>query len=321
MFYVGIDISKAKFDIAVRRDSKCLNKAFTNNEAGYEALLTWLHRKGIILEHSLFGMEATSTYYENLANYLHRQGWRVSVINPLQINAYAKAQMVRQKTDKADAKTIAHYLETQQPRQWEPPAAEIRELQRLLARLDALQNMRVQELNRQHEAKGLAHESIERILSVLNGEIAAIEKRINEHIDKHPGLRQQSELLQTIPAVGNKLSAYFLAWLPIRELSDVRQAVAYIGLSPRAKESGSSVRGKRVMCKQGNARLRKMLYMPALSAMRCNVAAQAMAQRLKSANKPGKLIVGALMRKLVHWMYGVLKSGMPFDENRALAKA
>lgn len=321
MFYVGIDISKAKFDIAVLQDRKYLYKAFANSEAGYDELFGWLQRKGIALECCHFGMEATSTYYEGLAKALHQRGWRVSVINPLQINAYAKAQMIRQKTDKADAKTIAHYVETQRPRRWEPPSPEIRELQRLLARLEALKNMRVQELNRQYDAHGITKESIERVIMLLSNEIAEIEKQISDHIDKNPQLRQQSELLRSIPGVGEKLSAYILAWLPIQTLNGVKQAVAYVGLSPRAKESGSSVRGKSIMCKLGNARLRKMLYMPALSAMRNNVAAHAMAQRLKAANKPGKVIVGALMRKLVHWMYGVLKSGLPFDENRALAKA
>lgn len=103
-------------------------------------------------------------------------------------------------------------------------------------------------------------------------------------------------------------------------LDDVRSAVAFVGLSPKARESGTSLRGKAVLCKMGHRRLRKMLYMPAMNAMRFNPAARALAARLREAGKPGKLILGAIMRKLVHWIYGVLKSGQAFNVKLALAK-
>jgi transposase len=117
------------------------------------------------------------------------------------------------------------------------------------------------------------------------------------------------------------LSGYFLAWLPTERFADVRQAVAFIGLSPRHRESGESVRGRSRLSKLGHGRLRKMLYMPALSALRSNPAAKALAERLKAAGKSGKVLVVAVMRKLVHWMFGVLKSRTAFDARLALAKA
>ncbi len=317
---VGIDISKAKFDIALLREGKFLSKVFTNTPAGHAGLLKWLADKGVEREQCHLCMEATSTYYEALALYVHDEGWTVSVVNPLQIKRFAEAQLARQKTDRADARVIAQFCAQQRPEAWQAPAREVRELQRLLARLEAVQGMRVQEQNRLHEAQGIPRESVERILQVLDEEMRSLEKLIDEHIDRHPHLRERRELLQSIPAVGPRLSASFVAWLPVDRLSDARQAVAFIGLSPRAHESGQSVRGKASLCKLGHARLRKLLYMPAMSALRCNPAAKALAKRLRAAGKPGKLIVGAIMRKLVHWMFGVLKSARPFDVQLALAR-
>jgi len=320
MTTVGIDISKAKFDIALLREGKFLSKVFPNTPVGHEELLRWLSAKGVERDQCHLCMEATSSYYEALALHLYDAGWRVSVVNPFQIKHYAEAQLARQKTDRADARVIAQFCAQQRPEPWQAPAREVRELQRLLSRLEAIQGMRVQEQNRLHEADGPARESVQRILQALDAEMRALEKLIDDHIDRHPGLRKQRELLQSIPAVGSRLSAYFVAWLPVQRLGDARQAVAFVGVSPRARESGQSVRGKAALCKLGHARLRKMLYLPAMSALRCNPAARAMAERLRAAGKPGKLIVGAIMRKLVHWMFGVLKSARPFDAQLALAK-
>jgi len=320
MTTVGIDISKAKFDIALLREGKFLSKVFPNTAAGHEELLRWLSDKGVERDQCHVCMEATSTYYEALALHLHDSGWRVSVVNPFQIKHFAEAQLARQKTDRADARVIAQFCAQQRPEPWQAPAREVRELQRLLSRLEAIQGMRVQEQNRLHEAQGVTRESVQRILQTLDEEMRALEKLIDDHIDRHPDLRSQRQLLQSIPAVGSRLSAYFVAWLPMQRLGDARQAVAFVGLSPRARESGQSVRGKAALCKLGHARLRKLLYMPAMSALRCNPAARALAKRLRAAGKPGKLIVGAIMRKLVHWMFGVLKSARPFDAQLALAR-
>ena len=265
-------------------------------------------------------MEATSQYYEKVAEFLWELGFRVSVINPLQIKAFGESRLSRQKTDKADAALIAQFGEQQSPPLWEPPPVEVKELQRLVARLEAVQKMRVKEQTRRHESQGEALESIDRVLALLTEEQVKLEQRIRNHIDKHPDLRRQQKLLTSIPGIGERVSCYFLAWLQIGRFSDVRQVVAFIGLSPRHNQSGSSVHGKSRLCKVGNARLRRILYMPALAAMRHNQAAKGFADRLKAGGKNGKLVVGAVMRKLVHWMFGVLKSGQPFNVKLAIAK-
>jgi len=317
---VGVDVSKKSFHIAVLLGDKQLNKAFDNNPAGHRDVQSWLVKKGVAQTEAHICMEATSTYYEALALALCDAGWRVSVVNPIQIKAFAESRLIRQKTDRADAHTIALFCAQQQPPLWIPPAREVRELQSLLARMEAVQGMRVQELNRLQVAQGPARESVERLLETLDEELRVLRQQIDDHIDRHPGLKEQTELLKSIPGVGESLSAYMTAWLPMTRLEDARSAVAFVGLSPKARESGTSLRGKAVLCKMGHRRLRKMLYMPAMNAMRFNPAAKALAERLRDAGKPGKLIVGAIMRKLVHWIYGVLKSGERFNVNLALAK-
>ncbi|MES2263227.1 MAG: IS110 family transposase [Pseudomonadota bacterium] len=321
MEFIGIDIAKRKFDVSWLSGEKVRkSKVFENTAAGHGELLAWLKKHGMEVETTHLGMEATSQYYEALAHSLFDAGYTVSVINPLQIKAFGESKLRRQKTDKADAELIARFCAQNKPTSWQAPPKEVRELQRLLARVEALQDMLVQEQNRRYEAQGIALESVERILTNLNEEKRRLEKMIEDHIDRHPGLRARDELLQSIPGVGPTVSSYVLAWLRPERFDDARQAVAFVGLSPSHHESGDSVRVKSRLSKLGHGRLRKILYFPAMSAMRCNLAAQALTERLRLTGKPGKLIVAAIMRKMIHWMMGVLKSGTPFNASLALAK-
>jgi transposase len=320
MEIVGIDVSKRKFDVALLEGEKVRRKVFVYDQDSAHALSTWLSGRGIAIAKCHVCMEATSTYYERLAEGLYGLGATVSVVNPLQIKRFGESQMVRQKTDGSDALVIARYCRDQQPPAWQPPAPEVRELQSLVARLESLIGMRTQERNRQHEAHAAARESIARILTLLEAEIERVEQLIADHIDHHPGLRAQQQQLCSIPGVGPRLSTYFLAWLPFARMAGAKQAAAFVGVTPRHHESGSSVHGKARMAKLGHRRLRSMLFMPALSAMRHNQAIRRFVARLQTAGKPRMVIVGAVMRKLVHLMFGVLQSGKHYDPNKALAR-
>ncbi|WLI88029.1 IS110 family transposase [Massilia sp. R2A-15] len=323
MEVVGIDIAKRKFDLAwlSGKTGKIRNKAFENSPVGFQALCDWLVEQGISANECRVVMEATSQYYEALAHAMFDAGYLVSVVNPLQIKAFGQSEMRRQKTDRADAELIARFGEQSKKLVlWEPPATEVRELQRLIARLEAVQGMHVQEQNRRHEAAGQALESVDRILLTLKEEEALLTQKIRDHIDRHPGLRNQQELLRSIPGVGERVSSYFLAWLPVDRFDNIRQMVAFVGLSPEHNQSGDSVHGKSHLCKLGHGRLRKILYCPAMTAIRFNPAAQALYARLRAAGKGGKVALVAVMRKLIHWMMAVLKSNARFDPKMALAK-
>jgi transposase len=318
---VGIDIAKRKFDLAWLSGGKLKTKVFENTDKGHTELLAWLKKHHLTTENCHVAMEATSQYYEAVALALFDAGYTVSVVNPLQIKAFGESLMRRQKTDRADAELIARFCEVTKPQPWYAPPRKVRELQRLLARLEAVQAMHVQEQNRRHEAQDVALESVERVIATLEKEIKHLQDKIRDHIDRHPDLREQDELLQSIPGVGPAVSSYAIAWLRGERFDDARQAVAFVGLSPRHHQSGDSVHGKSCISKLGHGRLRKILYWPAMCAMRYNAAAAAFAQRMAATGKNKKVAIVAVMRKMVHWMIGVLKSGKPFDVNLALAKA
>jgi transposase len=319
---IGIDIAKRKFDLLwlCASTGKKKNKTFENTPAGFKEMFQWMSKYGISSEDSHIAMEATSQYYEAVALALFDAGFTVSVVNPLQIKRFAESRLQRQKTDKADAELIAQFCAQTQPRPWQPPPREVRELQRLIARLEAVQGMHVQEQNRRYESQGVALESVERVAESLKDEEERLRKMIKDHIDHHPDLRSQQDLLCSIPGVGEQTSSYFMAWLRSERFEDARQAVAFVGLSPQHRESGDSLKGKPRICKLGHSRLRRALYMPALTALKHNGAAIALAERLRSNGKRGKVVVVAVMRKLVHWMVGVIKSGTRFDPQLALAK-
>ncbi len=315
MIALGIDIAKRKFDVALLVEGKFKTKVFTNDAPGFSALLKWLNTRAACPVHAC--MEATGSYAEALAYALFDAGYNVSVINPARSKAYAASLGVRQKTDAVDAKVLARFVQAQQPALWSPPPPELRTLQALLRRLDALIEMRTQEQNRLQVAQLDVRASIEQHLDYLNKQISALKAQIERHIDQHPGLKHQHELLDSIPGIGAATSAWLIAELNLTHFHSARQAAAFAGLTPRMRDSGSSVRGKPRLCKHGNARLRKLLYFPAVTAMRYNPLVRALCERLKAKAKHSMAIIAAAMRKLIHIAFGVIKSGKPFDPNLA----
>lgn len=314
---LGIDISKAKFDVALMRDSgKLRHKVFPNTEVGYHQLSDWLLKHHIEQVHAC--MESTGTYSDALALYLHSAGHRVSIVNPAIIKAFADSEMTRTKTDKTDAALIARYCLKHQPSAWSPPPPEISELQALVRRLDALLDMRQQESNRLEAGINAisVKESVTNHISYLDSQIAYTKSLIKEHIDNHPSLKQQRELLSSIPGIGELTAAKLLAEIiDINHYNSARQVAAFAGLVPRHHQSGTSVRAKPRLCKVGAARLRKALYFPAIVAIQHNPVIKAMSERLRGRGKCPMQIIGAAMRKLIHICFGVLKSGKPFDPN------
>ena len=310
---LGIDIAKAKFAAALLRpDGKVRHKSCANTPTGFADLAAWLQRQQVTRVHAT--LEATGTYGEAVATWLHDAGHLVSVVNPSVIHAYARTQLARSKTDRIDAELIARFTASHQPAPWTPPALEIRQLQALVRRLDALQGMRTQELNRLASGVTVAEvrASIEAVVANLDAQIAHVHQLIREHLDRHPGLRAQRELLTTIPGIGETTAAVLIAELFDKGYAIARQAAAFAGLVPRLVESGT-LRGRSRLSKIGPGRLRKALYMPAMTALRWNPTIRAVRARLHAAGKPPMVIIGAAMRKLIHLAYGVLKSGRAYE--------
>jgi transposase len=313
---VGIDIAKRKFDVALLLGEKTKSGVFHNTPEGFAMCAHWLERNGAECIHAC--MEATGTYGEELALYLHRAGHVVSVVNPAKVKGFAQSELSRTKTDKADAALIARFCRAMRPEAWHPPTPEIKELQSLVRRLESLNDMLTQERNRLATTEGMARSSIERTISHLQEEIRTTRRLIREYVDQDPGLHGKRELLESIPGIGPATSAMILAEFgDVARFQDARRMASFCGLTPRQRQSGSSVRGKTMLSKTGSARIRKALYMPALAAMKHNPLVSTFCERLRGYGKCPMVIVAAAMRKLIHIVFGVLKSGRPFNPSIA----
>lgn len=310
---LGIDVAKAKLDCALRlADGKIRSKVVENTLQGFEVLSAWLTKQNIVELHVC--MEATGTYWEAVAEYLADAGHRVSVVNPSRIKAFGGAALVRTKTDRVDARLIAEFCLAQCPEPWQAPTPALRDLRALVARRDALDAMRTQEKNRLLVARESLRKGIEAHLDYLEKAISEIDTAIGRKIDDDPDLKGQRELLASVPGLGEKTIPVLLSYYggPPR-FDNARQAAAFAGLDPRQQESGSSVKGKPRLSKMGHALLRKALYMPAMVATTKTAWGRAFRDRLAAAGKPPMVILGAMMRKLVHVAFGILKSGTHFN--------
>ena len=309
---LGVDIAKRKFDAALLINDKLKHKVFKNNQEGFTELSSWLEKQGV--GHIHVCMEASSTYGDELATSMHDAGYTVSIINPARIKGFARSELLRTKNDKVDAGLIARFCHAMHPEPWTPVPPEMRRLQSLVRRIDTLISMRTQEMNRIDVSHESIRASLRNHIVYLDKEIKSLKEQIAAHITDDPNLTTKKDLLKSIPGIGEATIAAILAELHMFERCDrVEKVVAFIGLAPRQFISGSSIKGKPRLSKIGNARLRKALFMPALVSIQCNPIIQTFYHRLKGNGKNGKVIVCAIMRKLVHLIFGILKSGKPFD--------
>ena len=313
LYFLGIDVAKAKLDCTLRLpNGKSRAKVVPNSPEGFSQLTAWLDSKDARDTHVC--MEATGVYWEGIAQFLSTQGFTVSVVNPAQIKAYGASRLARTKTDAVDARLIADFCAERNPPAWQPFSDDELALRALVLRLDALQTMRTQESNRLEVSRGAVRQGIQDHLNWLDEQIKSVTKAINDHIDANPGMKDKKALLDSIPGLGERTIAILLAFIgdPSR-FGNSRQAAAFAGLDPRQHESGSSVKGKPRLSKVGHAFLRKALYMPAMVALYKTDWGKRFKDRLAASGKPAKLIIGAMMRKLLHVAFGVLKSEKKFD--------
>jgi transposase len=317
---VGIDVSKDTLDVVVLKpDQRPEHAQFSNDREGWKRLHHFLKKRGGGRGIPVC-MEATGSYSEEVTEYLYAQGYAVSVVNPARIKAYAASQLQRNKTDKLDAALIADFARTQNPPVWTPPDPAWRELRTLVRHLEDLEGDQQRQVNRQHALQHSAYASptvvahLTQQLELLAEQIEQVKAQLQDHIDQHPDLKQQRDLLVSVKGVGELTAAKLLAeFRSIADFDDVGQLVAYAGLNPRQRQSGSSVRGQSHISKTGRASIRAALYMPAVVAQRHNPILRAYAERLAQRGLCKMQIVVAVMRKLLHLIYGILKSGQPFD--------
>jgi len=325
MFYLGIDVSKAKLDCCLLLDEvsgKRKTKVVSNTSSGVADLLAWVAKQGCSPEELHVVMEATGVYHEQAALALADAGVMVSIANPAQVKDFGRGLAVRTKTDGVDSFVLARYGALLKPAAWMPPAPEARMLQALLARRDAIAQDLQRERNRQEKADATdtperIRQSLSDSIEFLSRQLAKLQQDIDDHIDRHSSLKDDMTLLQSIPAVGPQVGSNMLSVMRSHDFGSAEQLAAYLGLVPVERQSGSSVLRHARLSKAGPARIRAVLYMAAVVAIRHNPHVKAIYERLLARGKTKMPALGAAMRKLVHLCFGVLKTRQTYRPDYA----
>ena len=315
---IGIDVSKKKLDVCALFDGKTRKKIVDNSVSGFKSLRNWISKNNINNPHIC--MESTGCYSEGVAEFFHELGFKVSVVNPLQIKSFRSSKLIRQKTDSVDALIIAEFCLQNAPAAWKPKSPEQKELHYLNVRISALKS----ELNRVSNAlenKKLSKvilKSIHDEIKFLKNQIALLEDEAQKIINSDKNLKEQFDRITEIKGVGEKLALAIIADMPdASNFQKSGQFSAFAGVSPSHFQSGSSVRGKSHISRLGSKSIRKILYMSALVVKNHNPHFQKFVQKLQKKGKAPKVIIVAIMRKLMCILFGMLKNSSNFDPKLA----
>ena len=302
--FVGIDVSKAQVDVAVRPTGKRWTLPY--DETGIEGLIPQI----VDLEPALVLLEATGGLELPLVAALAAAALPVVVVNPRQVRDFAKATGTLAKTDTLDAAVLAHFADAVRPEVRPLRDAETQALNSLTARRHQVMTMLVSEKNRLGSAIGAVSPRIEAHIAWLEQELSDLDKGLRQTLRRSPVRREKDDLLRTVPGVGEQLSLTLLANLPELGTLNRREIAALVGVAPYNRDSGTR-RGKRAVW-GGRSRVRAVLYMGALVASRHNPAIRDFYQRLLAAGKPKKVALVASMRKLLVILNSMLKNGSPW---------
>ena len=319
MRMVGIDVSARWVDVSRAAAGEAVTtRRCANTPSGHREVGRWVtqgqRRARVVLE-------ATGTYSLDVARTLHHtRGVEVMIVNPRASKEFAGALGQRARTDGTAAEMLREYAARMPFTPWTPPADAAWALRGIMRRVVALTEMRTQERNRLHAVTATTvlpasvRANIRQLIRILGTQIAQLEAEARAVVEPAPALRAGYRHLRSLKGIGRRSALLILsevALLP-RELS-VRQWVAQAGLDPRPIRSGSSVHPPIHISKRGNVYLRRALFMPALVAVRHNAAVQRFATDLAARGKPPLAVLVAVMRKLLHAIYGMLKTDTDFD--------
>ena len=302
--FVGIDVSKAQLDVAVRPTGKRWTLPY--DQTGIEGLIPQI----VDLAPALVLLEATGGLELPLVAALAAAALPVVVVNPRQVRDFAKATGTLAKTDTLDAGVLAHFADAVRPEVRPLKDAETQVLNSLTARRHQVMTMLVSEKTRLGTAIGAVSPRIEAHIAWLEQELSDLDKGLRQTLRRSPVWREKDDLLRTVPGVGEQISLTLLANLPELGTLNRRQIAALVGVAPYNRDSGT-LRGKRAVW-GGRSRVRAVLYMGALVASRHNPAIRDFYQRLLAAGKPKKVALVASMRKLLVILNGMLKHGSPW---------
>jgi len=319
---VGIDVSAETLDATMRLPTGDLQSAaFENTSGGHAQIVRWMTKKG---RSARVVLEATGIYSFDLALALHEAvRVEVMVVNPRIAHRFAEACLQRSSTDTTMALTLCEFAARMEFVPWAPPAPEIRELRAITRRSAALSAERTRELNRAHAARASADTSkvvandIDVNVRHLQRRIDELERHALELVAKHPHLQRACQHLTSVRGFADRSATQLLGELfVLPQDMQVRQWVAHSGLDVRHVDSGTSVHKQPRISKHGNAHIRRILYMPALAAIQHEPNVRAFYEQLLAAGKKKRQAIVAVMRKLLHAVYGMLKTDSDFDGSK-----
>lgn len=308
---LGIDISKATFDVYGESTG---HGQFENNQKGFKAFFK------IIPKDSWVVMEATGSYHHRLALYLFEKGVSVSVVNPLVVKRFIQMKLNRVKTDKSDARMICLYGQQQSLVPWFPDPEYVDQckllqsvIQLYFKQQTALKN-KLHSLESKGQRRGIMITSLKRQLRGLSKEIRLLEQQMEELINIHE--KDLFTRVKSIPGVGNKTALLLIvATNGFRDFTSSKQISSYFGLAPHERSSGSSIRGKSRIGKNGHPVMRNHLFLCSFTACQYNPQCKALYDRIVAKGKSKKLALIAVSNKLIKQAYGIAKSGLVYDEN------
>ena len=337
MFFLGVDVSKKTLSVVLTdHKDKTLwsNKSISNDEIGFKKLVETViknvsKKAAGKEEYSIAaGMEATGVYGERLAYYLngnsHNGRIITYVLNPAAVRAFGNSVMAPNKNDSADAQLIASYLSMAitkgQISPWKAPSPEGRALKELSRRRDELIGLLDSEYNRLEKLECMQEpseaiiENVNEHICYLKDSIRSLEKEIEDHIDDDPRMRDDIELMRSIPGIGEVTSVTLQGESDgLSNFTSVKGLVSFVGIAPSEHTSGTSVHRRSKISRRGNARIRHHLYMATLVATRVNPVIKEFYERLLNRGKCKKLALVACMRKMLHIIWGVIKTRKSFD--------
>ena len=305
--FIGIDVSKARLDVAIRPSAEKLS--VSNDEAGIQALVTRLSE----IKPALIVLEATGGLERSVSGTLGSAQLPVVVVNPRQVRDFAKALGQLAKTDRIDAEVLAHFAEVIRPPLRPLPDKVSLELRSLIARRRQLIEMMVAEKNRLSTASKAVRKRIEAHIRWLETELDRADKDLDHSIRQSPIWCENEDLLRSVPSVGPVVSRTLLAELPELGRLNRKQIAALVGIAPLNCDSGT-FRGRRGIW-GGRATVRAVLYMAALVASRRNSVIRNFYKRLRDKGKAPKVALVACMHKLLTILNAMIKHKTRWSEN------
>jgi transposase len=307
--FVGIDVSKAQLDVALRPTEDCWR--VNNDEAGIASLVERLRTA----QPTLVVLEATGGLEVPVTGALAEAGLPVVVVNPRHARDFAKATGRLAKTDPRDARGLAHFAAAVRPTPRPLPEAQAQALSALLTRRRQLVQMLTAERRRLQTAPPPIRADIQAHITWLTRRLARTDDDVAAAIHSSPLWRATDEILQSMPGVGPLLSRTLVAEVPALGILTRQEIAALSGVAPLNRDSGT-LRGKRAVW-GGRAHVRAVLYMSTLAAVRHNPVLRAFYERLRAGGKAPKVALTAWMRKLLTILNAMLKHRTPWHENYA----